>query len=266
MVALFFGLHPIHTEAVNSIYNRSEMMVSAFALMALLLAHIGWRRFPLWSAVGGAWLYGLALFTRESAVTIPLWVGGFVWLQFQGMPGTMARRHKAPFVLFALPLLIYLGLRASALAGRIAGAEPPLGVTEVDAGVGRIHISVATVIEYVRMMVWPWPLRISWENFSGAIHPIGALVAIFLVIRGWRLRKSMPQVGLATFLFFLSLLPSTRLFTSSDLLVKWGDWTMLQAAPGLVLVGERVAYFPSIAAALLINSALSANCSPKGRV
>ena len=38
LAAMLFAVHPVHAEAVNSVYNRSDMLVTTLVTLALLLA------------------------------------------------------------------------------------------------------------------------------------------------------------------------------------------------------------------------------------
>jgi len=114
LAALIFGVHPIHAEVVNSIFNRSEILVSmgvAGGLWWLLRNH---EHKPNMAWCGLGLIYLLVLFCRESGVTLPVLAVAMLWLTTQG---GWRRRLRAcfPVVLLVIPLGIYLFMRAGAL-------------------------------------------------------------------------------------------------------------------------------------------------------
>jgi hypothetical protein len=71
LAALVFAVHPIHSETVNSIYNRSEVLVAIGGAAGLwwMLRNFDSRPFRAWAGLGLAYLF--ALFSKESAIVIP---------------------------------------------------------------------------------------------------------------------------------------------------------------------------------------------------
>jgi tetratricopeptide (TPR) repeat protein len=169
-----------------------------------------------------------------------------------------ARLHRVlPAAFLAIPLAEYFVLRHFALASTVQSTAPMLGV---DAGrdlVSRFLYSVAALREYARMMVWPHPLRVSYENFTGDGLLAAALVHALLLAAAVALRRRAPLVTFAIAFFYVALFPSTRLFTSSGVSLKIGDFVLLKPQSGLVLVAERVAYLPSVALAIGAGAGLA---------
>jgi len=64
--AALFAVHPLHTEVLNEVIGRSELLAALGYLLALRLAH-GEGRWRSWGA-GGCYL--LALLSKEHAVTL----------------------------------------------------------------------------------------------------------------------------------------------------------------------------------------------------
>ena len=80
LAAAVFGVHPIHTEVVNSIFNRSGMLVSLGVVGGLwwFLRNLETQPLKAW---GGATIYLLVLFSKESGAILP----------------ALARRHAVDF-------------------------------------------------------------------------------------------------------------------------------------------------------------------------
>jgi tetratricopeptide (TPR) repeat protein len=230
--ALIFGVHPIHTEAVDSIFNRSEMLVTIGMATALwiLLRFEPRRRALAWA--GTATVYAAALFCRESAATLPFVAA--LMLLLIGFDGSWAQRLRrlTPILCLAIPLAVYMLLRHNAL-GSVVGT-PPVDAEAAGAGLGwgtRLAATLTMLRESLRMVVWPHPLRTSYIDFdpSGLASAVAvhALCAAAFAVAIWR-RVYLVAFGIAA--FYLTLLPSTRLFTAKEI---------------SVVVAERYVYLPS---------------------
>ena len=108
-------VHPIHTEVVNSVFNRSGMMVALFGLAGLwwLFRYLDTRPGRAWFGLGIT--YFLGMLSKESAVVIP---GLAVVLVLFLPPGDLITRIRKclPVFWLFLPLALYLIMRAHALA------------------------------------------------------------------------------------------------------------------------------------------------------
>jgi len=247
--AAVFGVHPIHTEAVDSIFNRSEIQVTICVLVALLAL---WRtehghRVLGWSIV--AVLYLVALFFRESALSLP--VLALLMLVLMRAERVSARRLAAAGML-VIPLVVYLALRNAALADVPPPGTPPLAEAAPPAGfVDGLAFSLASFREYLRMVAWPHPLRVSYEDFAGEGW-FSALVihASLLGLGAVALRRS-PGLTFGLAFFYLSLVPSTRLFTA-PVQMSFGHHVFFRIDAGVTPLAERAVYLPSAGLAVML--------------
>ncbi|MBN1771656.1 MAG: hypothetical protein JXB32_10365 [Deltaproteobacteria bacterium] len=230
--AAVFCVHPIHTEAVNSIFNRSELLATLCVVSALWVLLRWSRSRPLaaWGAVSAIYLAGLLC--RESAATLPLLAVLVLWLC--GPAGTRRERLRglAPVLMLAVPLLLYLLLRANALGGAPSAAAGAAAGAWGD----RLAQTATMMLESLRMLVWPHPLRATYQDFVPS--NVALAVAVHLALAGafiWGLRRRRPAVAAGLGFFYLALLPSTRLFTDPSISVA---------------VAERYVYLPSVGLAL----------------
>ena len=255
--AAIFALHPIHTEAVDSIFNRSELLVTLCVVLALtLLARIGHERPALtWGLV--ALLFLAALLCRESAIALPPLALLMLWIVQPGGAWRPSARSLAPLLLLAVPFGVYLRLREGALSGAAADPSPFFGVAPPSEGLGRIFYALAQLREYARMMVWPWPLRVSYEDFTGEGFRSAILVHGAVLLSALAARKRWPLVTFALVFFYTALLPSTQLLAAAGGAVHLGPFSLSRPALPL-LINERIAYMPSVAVALLCAVGLGA--------
>jgi tetratricopeptide (TPR) repeat protein len=255
--ALWFGLHPLHSEVVNYVSARSESLAGLFFLLALWLHHIAWeegstgpRRVALVAMAAGASF--LSLGSKETGALLFVVAGA---LELWARPGETPWRTRLARTGRALPLLavflLTMALRQEALGAAIGGvtARPaPVGDGEdpFTAG-GRTfaahYLTQARVlIEYGRMLLFPVDLspdhfvRVSGRLFHpptlAALVLIGAAVAVVVrsAMRGGRL------LPLATVWAAAALAPSVLV-------------------PLNVVMNEHRAYLPSTGMALLVGAA-----------
>ncbi len=141
-----FGIHPIHTEAVNSVFNRSEMLVTIGILSALLVIQRWEAKRPVLAWSLAAVMYFSALLCRESAVLLPLLAVGMLYLLHPAENWRRMASRFLPLASLSVPLLIYLVLRQRALSGGVPG-NPSLAVNlEHGAGLGyQLALAVETL-------------------------------------------------------------------------------------------------------------------------
>ena len=256
LAAAIFAVHPIHTEAVDSVFNRSEILAT-IGVLAALLALLRWheRRAVLAWTVAGL-LYLAALLCRESAVSLPVLAALMLWFAHPEEPTKARLRRVLPTAFLAIPLAEYFVLRQHGLASSVQAVAPVLGADTGQDLLSRFLYSVAALREYARMMVWPWPLRMSYENFAGDGVGAAFVVHALLLAAAVALRRIAPLATFAIAFFYAALLPSTRLFTSLGESLQLGGSVLMRLQNSL-LVAERVAYLPSVAVAVVIALALT---------
>ncbi len=237
--ALVFGVHPVHAEAVDSIFNRSEMLVSLASIAALWIVWSFGTERPAAAWTGVGLLYLTALLCKESAATLPALIA-VVLLALR--PRSGGWRSLLPLSSLVLPLAAYALLRQTAMAhagGSIARALP---ATRLTLG-GRLELLATSLREALRLAVWPHPLRASYEDLA----PRGLAVSIALQIAMLGLAvasaRRTPEIAAGIGFFYVALLPSTRLFTDPRI--------------GQVFA-ERFLYLPSVGLALALAAALAA--------
>ena len=255
--AAAFGVHPIHTEAVDSIFNRSEVLATICTLLAL---GVVWRweeqrRVAAWSAA--AVLYLTGLFFRESAVALPALA--VLLIALMRPEGGLDVRRFAPAALLLLPLVVYLPLRRAALAAapisslpQLTEAVPPTGA------LGLLAFTLGSLSEYVRMVAWPYPLRVSYEDFAGGNVLLAVLVNATLVGLAVFARRRMPALSFGIGFFYLVLAPSTRLLTAPGLELSLGGHVFFHSDAAVTPLAERIVYLPSTGLAVSLAFGLAA--------
>ena len=275
-VAGLFALHPLQSQAVSYVVQRSEALASGLYLLALLLLldaerpGRGWRGAA--ALAGGLAAFALALGVKAIAVTLPA-----AWLLLAWMvPGEEGRKDLASWprrLLLAIPvaavaalaaLVALRGLRGQASAGfEVPGLSP-----------GSYSLSQWKVVAtYLRLLAWPAGQNLEWDvpvarslgdpgaAASGAVLValLGGAAALFALAR--RRQSAGGAAGrVASFgvaWFFLLLAPTSTVVPLGDLLMEHrvylASWGILAAAcVGAERLLARLRWPPAAAAALVV--------------
>jgi len=213
--AAVFLVHPIQSEPVLYIYQRSVLLACFFSLLGLI-ALVERRH---WLAV---LFFFLAFEGKESAIAIPLAVAALY-----------ERRLSA--VIYsggALPRLRFADrrYRIALLAGAIVLAVSTLGILvywqEQTVGVGAadqisplkyLLAETRVIYTYLRLLFFPYPQSLEYEfPASGGVLHIAGLLAIFGAA-WWLFRHERWRVpGFSILAFFILLAPTSSIIPSTD--------------------------------------------------
>lgn len=232
VAALLYAVHPLHTEAVASIIGRSEVLAAGLLLVAWLL-YLDKR------AVAALLCFVLALLAKESAVVfLPLIVVG------DYARNRLNWKCLRDYAWFGGAAAVYLGILWKAQGGRFGEKVVNFLDNPLAQIPARLRILNALRIDwkYVGLHVYPATLSCDysynaitlysyWRNF---IPAIAATVIAFGVCawllwtgrRAWVLGMGIYVAGFAA---------------TSNILVPTGT-----------IMGERLAYLPSIGFCLLV--------------
>lgn len=238
LVALLFGIHPVHVESVAWVAERKDVLSGLFWMLAFVgyaryVRRPGWRRYLLVAVP-----FALGLLSKSMIVTLPC-----VLLLLDVWP--LGRLRLVPFdrraarrlVLEKAPLLALAAADAviTYVAQHAVGAVAPLD--RVPAGL-RVANALWSYVAYAATFCWPRNLAVFYP------YP-----------------PAMPwwETGLAVVLLVaVSALVLRRLTTSPYLAVGWG-WYLGTLVPvlGLVQVGsqaraDRYTYIPSVGLAIML--------------
>ena len=195
--AALFMLHPIQTEAVLYIYERSTLLACFFSLLGLI-ALVEKRN---WLAAG---LFFLAFESKEAALAVPLAVA-LLGKRERGLKPAATYWIVAVVVLFGA---ITLGLLEHA-------NEPTVGI----GAAGQVHplryllTETRVVFTYLRLLFFPHPQSLEYDiqNAGGVLSAVGV---VLLLLLGWQFRRTIP--GLCILAFFILLAPTSSIIPSAD--------------------------------------------------
>ncbi|MGM0575665.1 MAG: hypothetical protein ACQEXJ_08045 [Myxococcota bacterium] len=243
--ALLFAVHPVHTEAVDVVTYRTDLLAGLF-YAAALVAWLGpergrspgaeLRTAALWVPL----LYALGLGSKEMAATLP---AALLLLDLllrrpglRGLPRVALRLLPS-----ALVLLGYMAVRATLLEP----SEYTFFRDQPGSTVAWSMLGVFTL--YARLLVAPWPLNpfYDWsaippETSLLAPRPLVGLLLLLALFAGvaftWRRR---PRLAFLLAFFPLVLVPVSHVV---PIIVAAGERFLYLASAGpLLLAGLGVA-------------------------
>jgi hypothetical protein len=252
LAGLVFAAHPAHAEAVAWISGRADSIPTLFYLGAFL-AYAGWRQRPrAWRYAAALVLFFCALFSKQSAITMPVLLVAFELL-VEGRRGRPLLRGLAPVAPFAALTAGYLVLR-QVLFGNY--------VREQLLSWGLVRTFLRRQPAYVDALVSPAVVATEEVTARGVVLLALALAASAVLARvAWRRRDTSARTGPLVFfgpvwyvltigpLLVTYFSPRHLYLASAGLAVAWGllfdlltadrgpRWRAVGAAACAVLVG-----------------------------
>lgn len=226
LAALLFALHPVHTEAVNMIVGRTELLATFFSFLTVIFY---FRKYLVASLV----MFFFALLSKEIAVTIPVMLFLYEWL-------SKKKPEWKNYFFFAIILGLYFLIRHAVLGGLSSFNQE--GIL---AGQG-IWARAATVIYviglYIRLLFFPHYLTADYSDYALPVsffEPkvfLSLLGIIILLYIAWKNRDKKWILTFGILWFFVTILPVSNIISIGALL------------------GERFMYLPSVAFALIVSA------------
>jgi tetratricopeptide (TPR) repeat protein len=258
LAALLFGVHPIHAEVVNSVFNGSEALVAMGVMGGMIWFLDHHQQQPVKAWLGLNLVFLLILFCRESAVALPLLLASIIWLT---RTDSWRLRLKAclPLLSMIFPLAIYFALRSRALGAPDVLADIPAGTAAeapgaaqgkslgplarfgLEFGLENFKPAVRLWFESLKHLLWPYPLQIFYDLPKTNFWLVLGAQCVLLggAAAAWFRKQPLFLIGLV--FFYLAMLPSSRIISE----------------PGMGAVqSDRLLYLPSVGFAIICAAAL----------
>ena len=217
IISLFWGIHPIQTESVTYIVQRSESLMGMFYLLTLycfirgLMPQSDDNRWFFWGIISCA----LGMLCKPVMVTAPLIVLLYDGTFLSGSVRLAIERHRKEYLLLAATLLIPAILlsapnESSSSAGFGAIAVSPCQYFITQSGV---------LLHYVKLVLWPMSLCLDydWIPANLSLKTIMEICVIVLaVVMSFRMFFKQQIVGFIGLSFFIMLFPSSGFIPLSD--------------------------------------------------
>ncbi len=240
LAAALFLIHPINTEAVNYVSNRTDLLLLFFVLYGFL-SYILYRAHNRIVFLAGCLACYLgAVFSKESGLVFPLFC-----LVYELFFKTAPRKTPVPFILLCAAIAIgYLLLRADVLRHAHLGFLGP----GVSSGQEFQHLGLRFLVFakawliYLRLFFFPVGLHMGYDNpvarsvFDAGGWLAAGLFCSFVGFALWWGRKEKPVAfGMAWFL--LGLLPVSGIVPLGNVI---GEHYIYLASPGFFLAAAAV--------------------------
>ncbi len=241
-LAALWTLHPLATDAVAYVTQRTTLLMATMLLLALLATARAaqaerpgrWRALAILAAV-------LAMASKEEAAALPLLVP--LWLRAFHLPSLRALRPHLGFVL-GLAGTAWAALLVCVLLGPPNATVGWSATPRVDA-FESLLTQAPVVTHYAWLAVWPQPLRAAYDwDVVRTVGPVvlpGLLVLAALLGTVW-LWRARPWWGLLGAWFFLLLAPTSSILPIVTELAaeRRAYLPVLAVLAPLLLLGERL--------------------------
>jgi tetratricopeptide (TPR) repeat protein len=213
--AAIFLVHPVQTEAVLYVYQRSTLLACFFSLLALIALA---KRRVAWAVV----LFFLAFESKESALAVPLAVGLLTlrrneWRENESPPReegwsiSTLRLDRSLRFARANQWLAFgaLGIALGAFALFLLIDEKTVGLHVAVSPLRYLLTETRVIYTYLRLLVFPYPqsLEYDFHNTGGILAASGI---ILILLAGWFWRS------ISVLAFFLLLAPTSSIIPSAD--------------------------------------------------
>ncbi len=207
-IALLWAIHPLQTEAVTYVIQRTELLMGLFYLLTLYCAIRAWqcdKPHPWNVAAVASCLLGMG--SKEAMVSAPLMVLLYDALLVSRSLGEALRRHAGLYVGLAATWGLLAGLVISNPHSETCG--PHLGLHWFD----YLRTQAGVLVWYLRLCFWPHPLVISYQDWPIAttfmpILPEGLFILTLLALTAWAWWRRHPVALLGAW-FFMILAPTS---------------------------------------------------------
>lgn len=234
LIASLWAVHPLQTQAVTYIYQRMESMTAMLCLVSLaaFAGAVARQWNPRW-LTGSVLASAAAMFSKETAVVLPLLVASYDWLLCGGQPASAGRRPRFYAALCATWLVLgaQMALQAKLYhhTGALDGSPLAYFLTQP-----------RVIIHYLRLSFWPtglcfdpnWPILENWSQIVPSLVHLIALgtTSFYGLVR----RRAWAWPGVA---FLLALAPSSSFLPLGAVAEEYRMYLALAAVAAAVVLG-----------------------------
>lgn len=179
LTAALFATHPIHTESVNLVKNRSDLLAFMFFVISFLLFVKYLKRperSPRWMLIAAWGSFIPALLSKEMALTLPgiVFLYAICFLPAPGLKKTLFR-----LVPYGVITLIYFWFMSTF----IKAAEPLPAAPFPTGSVKHILTVIKTAGIYLKMLAAPYPLNADHAfTLPGSLSDPAVLTGLALLL------------------------------------------------------------------------------------
>ena len=246
--ALFYTIHPVHTEAIAYIAGRADSLYSIFAYVSLLF-YI--RSVSTTNSAKRTQLYSLSIITfvisllaKEMIIVMPILIFMYTFFFFRGTQNNPTYiREKRKWIPYAVIVVGYGFLRSTVLDfSKIA----PASAFEKIVFPYRILTFSRAVMEYFRLMILPVDLHMERViRITRTLFDVESILAVLVLVgvgyiayRTYHSGKRLISFSIAW--FFAVLLPVSNIVPINNFVAE--HWIYMAAVGPFLLLGLGLAW------------------------
>lgn len=272
-VALLFVSHPIQTQSVAYISQRTTSLSALWYLMSMILwivfvrAKAGYDALPRrWGVLMAAYFFAVfAFLTKEYTYTLPLAAGLLLFfIQKKRIPPSL---RVAAGGFFLIALVMFLIARTTVLNHPVSGIQEAISLPTYsarDSSRWEFMVSeVPVVVTYIRLLIFPVNQNVDHDVavYRSPTEPviIGSLVLlVLLAVAAIRLRKKYPLISLGMLFFFVTLAAESSVIPITDLMMEHRLYLpsvgfFLVAVGGIAQLFQKLSVRPVVYCAFMIS-------------
>lgn len=239
ITSLLFLIHPLHTEVVDSLKCRDELLATLFSLIALKHAFSFVSKPNFKDGILITLFLFLAFFSKLSAVLIMTAIPLMLFFYKKSLYKKTILITLGLFVLYHLFQRFMTLMPEEELVRVFYRFENPL-FTENFSFLDKLFIGIKTFGFYIQMLLFPYPLRFYYGSnmfdFSNSINGYFIVAIVFVSLCFFYFWKTKNKDFLFAFILLgLLMFPFLNIFT-----------------PVAGILGERLMFIPSIAFCILL--------------
>ncbi len=203
LVALLFGIHPLHVESVAWVAERKDVLCALFWFLSLLV-YLRYVEQPTWARyLIVVFVFSLGLLSKPMMVTLP-----FVLLLLDFWPLRRVPLHWQRSLWEKVPL-VALSAAVSAVAYFTQKSTGALSMIHIPFGM-RLDNALVSYVVYIAKMFWPSGLAVLYPYPSSI--PLWQTICAGLIIAGitafiLKRVRTVPYLTLGWFWYLGTLVP-----------------------------------------------------------
>ena len=205
-VALIWTLHPLQTEAIDYVTQRTESMMGLFYLLTMYCSARALYRQPARWHIAAVLACAAGMMCKESMVTAPVVVGLY---DYVFASGTVLRKIRRTW--------LYIGLATTwlVLAALMSSAPRTTVGLETHVSPWTYLLNQAPILlTYLRLTFWPIDLVLDYGSpqpltLTDVLLPLIVVSALAVIVAALTVRRS--QVGFLGAWCFITLSPTSSL-------------------------------------------------------
>ncbi|MFH1753986.1 MAG: tetratricopeptide repeat protein [Candidatus Omnitrophota bacterium] len=265
LASALFVVHPVHTEAVAYISGRTDPIAAVFMLLCIIfyIKHLASKSVKTYAVM--LLSYTLALLSRESSLILPLLLLLCHYAFIAINPPTPGKRngidHRQLLPVLAVTF-VYIFLRFTALSPLLPDAPASSALLQ------RIPGFYVAIIDYIRLLVWPFGLHMEYGNRIFSITDTKFILSVsMLTILLFSIFKKRGSSIVALFSigwFFIALLPVSNIYPVGAYMAE--HWLYLPSVGFFLILADallrayRTERFKITAAGLMISLLIFYSC------